>query len=80
MVAPQLRLLTVREINVKLRGNAPVSVLDKRVVDCAGPWRVDDGWFDTPTIRDEYDVLLEDGMLCRIYRQGKHWYLRGAYD
>jgi protein ImuB len=80
MVAPQLRLLTVREIDVKLRGNAPVSVLDKRVVDCAGPWRVDDGWFETPTMRDEYDVLLEDGMLCRIYRQGKHWYLRGAYD
>jgi protein ImuB len=80
MVAPQLRLLTVREIDVRLRGNAPVSVLNKRVVDCAGPWRVDDGWFDTPTIRDEYDVLLEDGMLWRIYRQGKHWYLRGAYD
>jgi hypothetical protein len=31
-------------------------------------------------MRDEYDVLLEDGMLCRIYRQGEHWYLRGAYD
>ncbi len=78
--APQLRLLTVREIDVTMRGNAPVSVLEKRVVDCAGPWRVDDGWFDTPTARDEYDVLLEDGMLCRIYRQGTHWYLRGAYD
>jgi len=77
---PQLRLLTVREIDVTIRGNAPVSVHEKRVIDCAGPWRVDDGWFDTPTVRDEYDVLLEDGMLCRIYRQGKHWYLRGAYD
>ena len=78
--SPQLRLLAVREIDVRLRGNAPVSVLNKRVVDCAGPWRVDDGWFETPTARDEYDVLLEDGMLWRIYRQGKHWYLRGAYD
>ncbi len=77
---PQLRLLAVREIDVTMRGNAPVSVRDKRVLNCAGPWRVDDGWFDAPTVRDEYDVLLEDGMLCRIYRQGKHWYLRGAYD
>jgi nucleotidyltransferase/DNA polymerase involved in DNA repair len=77
---PQLRLLAVREIDVTMRGNAPVSVRDKRVLNCAGPWRVDDGWFDSPTVRDEYDVLLEDGMLCRIYRQGKHWYLRGAYD
>jgi len=50
------------------------------VLDCAGPWRVDDGWFESPVMRDEYDVLLDDGMLCRIYRQGERWYLRGAYD
>ncbi len=78
--APQLRLLAVKEITVAMRGNAPVRVRDKRVLDCAGPWRVDDGWFDTPTVRDEYDVLLEDGLLWRIYRQGEHWYLRGEYD
>ena len=77
---PQLKLLAVKEIDVKARGNAPVHVQSKRVVDCAGPWRVDDGWFDDPIERDEYDVLLEDGMLCRIYRQGAHWYLRGSYD
>jgi nucleotidyltransferase/DNA polymerase involved in DNA repair len=82
---PQLRLLTVREINVTMQGNAPVSVGirntgEVKVIDCAGPWRVDDGWFDMRAVRDEYDVLLEDGMLCRIYSQGKHWYLRGAYD
>lgn len=85
-MAPQMRLLVVREIGVNVRGNTPVRVClheghyYQRVVECAGPWRVDDGWFDTPIERDEYDVLLEDGMLCRIYRQGTHWYLRGAYD
>ena len=77
---PQLRLLTVREIAVKMRGNAPAKVGTRAVLDCAGPWRVDDGWFESPVMRDEYDVLLDDGMLCRIYRQGEHWYLRGAYD
>jgi protein ImuB len=77
---PQLRLLAVREIDVEIRGNRPLSVGARKVVDCAGPWRVDDGWFEQPVIRDEYDVLLDDGMLCRIYRQGEHWYLRGAYD
>ena len=77
---PQLRLLAVREIAVKIRGNRPLRVGERDVVDCAGPWRIDDGWFEQPILRDEYDVLLEDGMLCRIYRQGEHWYLRGAYD
>ena len=79
-VVPQLRLLNVKEIAVKMRGNKPVHVDARKVVNCAGPWRVDDGWFETPVVRDEYDVLLDDGMLCRIYRQGEHWYLRGAYD
>jgi protein ImuB len=78
--APQLRLLAVKEIDVAMRGNQPLSVGARKVLDSAGPWRVDDGWFEQPVVRDEYDVLLDDGMLCRIYRQGEHWYLRGAYD
>ena len=84
---PQLRLLAVKEIDVNMRGNQPSTVDARKVLDCAGPWRVDDGWFalrqtadDAHVVRDEYDVLLDDGMLCRIYRQGQHWYLRGAYD
>ncbi len=77
---PQLRLLKVRQLAVRVRSNAPASVDGRAVVKAAGPWRVDDGWFDAPVARDEYDVLLEDGMLLRIYRQGERWYLRGAYD
>jgi len=77
---PQLRMLAVREVTVQLRGNAPAAIDARRVVECAGPWRVDDGWFEAPVTRDEFDVLLDDGMLCRIYRQGEPWYLRGAYD
>ncbi|MHB1796694.1 MAG: DinB/UmuC family translesion DNA polymerase [Vulcanimicrobiaceae bacterium] len=79
---PQLRLLAVREIDVVLRGNAPsfVGSPSRAVIDCAGPWRIDEGWFDTPVARDEFDVLLEDGALYRIYRQGERWYVRGAYD
>lgn len=77
---PQLRLLAVREVAVEVRGSTPVSVDARAVADCAGPWRIDDGWFETPVVRDEYDVLLDDGALYRIYRQGERWYLRGAYD
>jgi nucleotidyltransferase/DNA polymerase involved in DNA repair len=79
---PQLRLLAVREIAVTMRGNAPALVGSppRAVMDCAGPWRIEEGWFDGPVTRDEYDVLLEDGELYRIYRQGERWYVRGAYD
>jgi nucleotidyltransferase/DNA polymerase involved in DNA repair len=79
-IVPQLRLLQMREIAVTLRGNALDRVLHRRVVNWTGPWRVDDGWFADRAARDEYDVLLEDGMLCRIYRQEERWFLRGAYD
>jgi nucleotidyltransferase/DNA polymerase involved in DNA repair len=79
--APQLRVLPLQEVAVSVRGNTPAHVDARRVVNCAGPWRVDDGWFEENHVaRDEYDVLLEGGMLCRIYRQGEKWYVRGAYD
>jgi len=77
---PQLRMLAVREIRVAMRRNVPEVVEARHVVECAGPWRLDDGWFESPVARDEYDVLLDDGLLWRIYRQGERWYLRGAYD
>jgi nucleotidyltransferase/DNA polymerase involved in DNA repair len=81
-VVPQLRLLTVAEIPVRLRAGEPALIGDppRAVLECAGPWRIDTGWPDHDVVRDEYDVLLEDGELYRIYRQGNHWYVRGAYD
>ena len=86
-IVPQLRLMSVAEIDVTVRGGAPalVSVRNARppraVLECSGPWRVEIGWFsDACVVRDEYDVLLEDGELYRIYRQGSQWYLRGTYD
>jgi protein ImuB len=83
---PQLRLMAVIEIDVRVRNGEPVAVASdgnpsRAVVECSGPWRVEIGWFsDAYVVRDEYDVLLDDGELYRIYRQGAKWYLRGAYD
>jgi protein ImuB len=81
-VVPQLRLLAVAEIDVRVKRGEPAFVGEppQAVIECAGPWRVEMGWFSSPIARDEYDVLLEDGALYRIYRQGTRWYLRGAYD
>ncbi|MDE2482741.1 MAG: DNA polymerase Y family protein [bacterium] len=79
-VVPQLRLLAVKEIDVRVRRGEPHQVDGRSVARCAGPWRIDDGWFGAAIARDEYDVVLDDGEVCRIYRQGTHWYLRGSYD
>lgn len=83
---PQLRLMAVTEIDVRVRNGEPAAVASdakppRAVVECSGPWRVEIGWFsDAYVVRDEYDVLLDDGELYRIYRQGAQWYLRGNYD
>ena len=77
---PQLRLLSVTEIAVNVARGEPASVDSRAVLTCAGPWRIDDGWFTASVVRDEYDVVLDDGSACRIYRQGNRWYLRGSYD
>jgi protein ImuB len=79
-VVPQLRLMAVTPVEVRVRRGEPVTLDGRAIVRCAGPWRIDEGWFDVPLVRDEYDVVLEDGEVCRIYRQGAHWYLRGSYD
>jgi len=79
-MVPQLRLLTVSEIDVRLRRGAPAAVGERGVRTCFGPWRIEEGWFRGGIVRDEYDVVLDDGEICRIYRQGERWYVRGTYD
>ncbi|MDQ6825684.1 MAG: DNA polymerase Y family protein [Candidatus Eremiobacteraeota bacterium] len=78
----QFRLLNVHEIEVKILKSGPAFVGNppQRVIDYAGPWRIDESWFDQAVTRDEYDVLLEDGTLARIYQSGDNWYLQGTYD
>ncbi|HVR46581.1 MAG TPA: hypothetical protein VMT95_08125 [Candidatus Binatia bacterium] len=80
-IVPQLRLLQVREVPVQLRGGEPAVVDRQAVRQCAGPWRIAERpYVEKPMMRDEYDVVLEDGTFARIYRQDSHWYLRGVYE
>jgi protein ImuB len=79
-LVPQLRLLAVTEIDVRLHRGEPATIGEHAVAHVTGPWRIEEGWFASPVARDEYDVQLDTGEICRIYRQGDHWYLRGSYD
>ena len=85
-----LRLVEPEEIDVAVHAGFPtfVGAPPRAVLDVAGPWRVDEVWWDRAlgapcpqTVqRDEYDVLLEDAALWRIARDDGRWTLRGTYD
>jgi protein ImuB len=59
------------------------ATLAGRVVQVAGPWRVQgDWWHDGTYARDYYDAQLGDGGVYRLYRDlATHgWYVDGFYD
>lgn len=84
----QFRLAAPRPVAVRVAAGRPqfVGTPEVPVIDCAGPWRVDEGWWagasgcGEPLVRDEYDVLLDDGSLVRIARESNGWNIRGTYD
>ncbi len=53
------------------------------VLQAAGPWRTSGGWWDPVRWnRDEWDVALGDGAVCRLYhdRDSDQWFLEGVFD
>jgi nucleotidyltransferase/DNA polymerase involved in DNA repair len=84
----QLRLTVPRPIEVRVLNGAPrfVGSPPQHVVEFAGPWRAEEGWWtnatgeSTPLVRDEYDVFLEDGSLLRLSQEPDGWWVRGNYD
>lgn len=92
--APKLRPLRVAlryfrpplAAQVATRHQTPQRVTSDRVrgevIHSAGPWRSSgDWWADTSWARDEWDVVLEDRAVYRIYlTDTKKWFLHGSYD
>ena len=81
------RIVPPRNVDVRVRNGRPAFVGSGAVLECAGPWRVDEGWGsdalgsgDPTLLQDAYDVLLEDGSLCRIFQEANRWYIGGVYD
>lgn len=68
-------------------GHRPVAVhlngTVSRVTASAGPWRTSGEWWEGRAwARDEWDVALADGLLCRLARDlvSGRWQLDGVYD
>lgn len=54
-----------------------------RVQQAAGPWRTSGGWWEARHWdRDEWDVALSDGAVCRLFcdRHSGHWFIDGVVD
>ena len=80
-------------VRVTVDRGRPIHVfIDRRgmpgghVQQAAGPWRTSGAWWDAspgvPWDRDEWDVALSDGSICRLFRDrlGECWFLDGVLD
>jgi protein ImuB len=84
----QFRLVPLQPVAVRVAGGVPrfVGTPAQTVLDVAGPWRVEEAWWAPATgtgerlVRDEYDVLLDDGSLVRLACERDAWSVRGVYD
>jgi protein ImuB len=81
------RLRPPRTIEVEAAEEAPRTItwngVRYAVTAWAGPWRTSGAWWDTGAwARDEWDVALGDGTLCRVARDARTgmWTLDGVYD
>jgi protein ImuB len=79
------RLRPPRPVEVALAAGVPAHLratgLAGRIVANAGPWRISgDWWTDAAYARDEWDVELADGTLCRLARDARGWRLEAIYD
>jgi protein ImuB len=52
------------------------------IIQAAGPWRNSGGWWASGSwARDEWDIVLEDRAVYRIYlTTANQWFLEGCYD
>jgi protein ImuB len=81
------RLRPPRVVEVETGRGEPVRVTlgarPEPIVARVGPWRTSGEWWSARGwARDEWDVALRDGMICRLAhdRLADKWYLDGAYD
>jgi hypothetical protein len=53
-----------------------------QVEACAGPWHTSGAWWTDGWDRDEWDLALDDGTICRVYqdRATRGWFMEGVVD
>jgi protein ImuB len=86
-VLAERRLRPPRPIEVECEDDVPRAVrwngIRYAVKGCAGPWRLSGDWWDVDGwARDEWDVSLDDGTVCRLAHdlRANTWLLDAVYD
>jgi protein ImuB len=72
-----------RPMRVRVAARADAASGGGAVITCAGPWRTSGEWWaDTVWDHDEWDVGLDTGVVCRLFRDRRkdRWYVAGTYD
>jgi protein ImuB len=90
-VPPAIRVSVEHGRPVRIAVSKP-TMPQGAVLQAAGPWRTSGGWWahppqggsheSCPWSRDEWDVALTSGTVCRIFqdRSTERWFLDGIYD
>lgn len=78
------RPLAIEPVDPPAGGDAPRRPkIQGSVKVASGPWALEEGWWQAePTVRDYWDVELQNGGLYRLYRdrvEGR-WFVDGIYD
>jgi len=80
---PAVATVTVEDGRpVRVRVSRP-GLPDGCIETCAGPWRSSGEWWAaTSWDRDEWDVALDGGAVCRLFRDRRkdRWFVEGVYD
>jgi protein ImuB len=80
---PAVATVTVEDGRpVRVHASRP-GLPDGCIETCAGPWRISGEWWAaTSWDRDEWDVALDGGAVCRLFRDRRkdRWFVDGVYD
>src|SRR4029079_5337224 len=73
------------ESAIVMQGSHPVKLLvvegARKVVSAAGPWKLSGDWWNPEEWeREEWDLALSDGTVCRVACVAERWFLEGVYD
>jgi hypothetical protein len=65
-------------------GRAPISISGAYTgsIQPIARWKVEASWWDRPLIREYWKALLNNNLLCELYRDvsSNEWFLERVYD
>lgn len=65
-------------------GRAPIAISGALTgsIEPIARWKVETSWWDRPVIREYWKALLNNSLLCELYRDATtgEWFLERVYD